>query len=224
MFFLNKMYKKYIFVNMEGIGDKLRKLRTSRGLSQEDIASSIGITRGAYTMIENNKTKSISIDVGKGIVKALGVSFLELFEIEAVPAEIDKLNEEISFLKDAYNNATSLHDKLIAEIESLKRLVIQLIIIIHTKDILVELMSFDRMKGIRNNRHLQIERLNNLIAKQKTEIESDILDGIYTRSQYKDVYSIMDRSNPGKFYNVIESVDVIKILDDNQFNIYSETG
>jgi len=62
--------------------EKLKQLRKQKGISQNTVASAAGISISAYSNIENGVSKSITIDIGKGIAKALGVSFIELFEID----------------------------------------------------------------------------------------------------------------------------------------------
>lgn len=86
---------------METIENKIKKLRKSKGINQHEIAAFCGIKQSSYANIENGKTKSISIEIGKGIAKALGVSFDELFEIDSDCSNqkdntIRKLTTEIS--------------------------------------------------------------------------------------------------------------------------------
>jgi transcriptional regulator with XRE-family HTH domain len=88
------------------IGNKLKELRLKKGLKQSDISSIANITRGAYSMIENDKTNSITIEVGKGIAKALEVPFTELFEIETInqKKETDKLKALVLYAIDKYES------------------------------------------------------------------------------------------------------------------------
>lgn len=67
---------------MESLNERLKKKRNELGLSQTFVAELAGITQSAYAQIENGNTKSITIEAGKGIAKALNVPFSELFEIE----------------------------------------------------------------------------------------------------------------------------------------------
>lgn len=78
---------------MESINEKIKRLRLESGINQADVARSAGIKQSSYASIEKGDTKSISIEVGKGIAKALRISFLELFEIEANNQELNKLKE-----------------------------------------------------------------------------------------------------------------------------------
>lgn len=86
---------------MESINEKIKRIRLETGVSQADVARSAGIKQSSYASIEKGDTKSISIEVGKGIARALKISFNELFDIEV------SLN-------------TNNEDQLISEIERLK--------------------------------------------------------------------------------------------------------
>lgn len=67
---------------MKPVGEKIKEIRKSKGINQTVVADICGIKQSSYANIENGKTQTISIEVGKGIAKALGVSFVDLFEIE----------------------------------------------------------------------------------------------------------------------------------------------
>ncbi len=87
---------------MESIHEKIKRIRVEKRINQIELANSIGVSRSAYILIENGSTKSISIELGKRIAKALEASFNELFDIEnpdlekAIEAN-DKLNKELEF-------------------------------------------------------------------------------------------------------------------------------
>lgn len=86
---------------MKKINEKIKELRVEAGIKQADVARSAGIKQSSYASIEKGDTKSISIEVGKGIAKALGVSFNELFEIESPSKkEIAELKAEIEKLQN----------------------------------------------------------------------------------------------------------------------------
>lgn len=57
---------------------KLKEIREGKGLSQQKIADSIGITRAAYNMIENNK-RNPGFRVAKEIKKILEYENDDLF-------------------------------------------------------------------------------------------------------------------------------------------------
>jgi transcriptional regulator with XRE-family HTH domain len=91
---------------MSNIHEKIRELRKQKGINQKQVADSAGLSVAAYSNIESGETKSITIEAGKGIAKALGVSFAELFEIETpatgtseASAELEQLREKVKELE-----------------------------------------------------------------------------------------------------------------------------
>jgi len=86
---------------MVSINEKITAIRLSKGIKQSDVARASGLKQPSYASIEKGETKSITIEAGKGIAKALGVSFIELFEIEIANHEEkeEKLNKRISDLE-----------------------------------------------------------------------------------------------------------------------------
>jgi len=89
---------------METIGDKIKGLRKSKGLSLMELANKLNVSDTAISKIETGKTKSITIELGKGLCNELGVSFNELFEIKTDGPDIEKMQTELinlnSVLKD----------------------------------------------------------------------------------------------------------------------------
>lgn len=88
---------------METFNEKIKRIRKSLGLTQVNVCEKIGITQPSFASIESGKTTSITIDLGKQIAQALGVTFYELFDIaqnkekeEALLDEIERLKELIS--------------------------------------------------------------------------------------------------------------------------------
>jgi len=103
---------------MEAIGDKIKRLRKNRGLSLMDLANILEVSDTALSKIETGKTKSITIDLGKGIAKALDISFGELFDIEvsSIAAELLSLkNEEFDNLNKLLNEKSLLIELLLKE-------------------------------------------------------------------------------------------------------------
>lgn len=101
-FFLFFYRKTNNFVFMESINEKIKLLRKQRGISQVEVAKTAGINQASYSNIEKGDTKSITIEVGKGIARALGISFAELFDIEPSKdnsEQIEKLKVENISLK-----------------------------------------------------------------------------------------------------------------------------
>ena len=56
---------------METYYEKIKRIRKSKGLNQVDICAQIGITQPSFASIEAGRTKTISIELGKKIAKAL---------------------------------------------------------------------------------------------------------------------------------------------------------
>lgn len=89
---------------MDNIGEKLKHLRKSKGLSQSQVAEAAGLTQASYASIESGKTKSISIQVGKGLAQILGRDFGSLFEIE--------INDNASLIKELKEEKIRLEQDL----------------------------------------------------------------------------------------------------------------
>lgn len=115
---------------MESINEKIKRIRLEAGVNQADVARSAGIKQSSYASIEKGDTKAISIEVGKGIAKALRISFNELFdiEIESNNSLIEELKSENYNLKEQLNliiQQSILKDKVITgyerDIESTKK-------------------------------------------------------------------------------------------------------
>lgn len=108
--------------------NKIRNERKKRGLSQAEMAEMIGISQAAYGKIESGFTKSITIEVGKGIAKALNIPFGELFEIDEtridsqkVETKIIELQKKITELEERSEERKATIDLLIQKIDIYKR-------------------------------------------------------------------------------------------------------
>ncbi len=84
---------------MERINEKIKRLRKQKGLSQNEVATVAGVRQSSIASIEKGETVSMSLDVAKGIAKALNVNFNELYDIDGDSQKIDSLNKEIEALK-----------------------------------------------------------------------------------------------------------------------------
>jgi len=103
--------------------DKIKRLRKSKGLSLKEMATLIGVSDMSLSKLETGKTKSITIDLGKGIAKALNISFNELFNIEYPIMEsglVEKLQYENEALKQQLENYQLLISLLKSENERLQ--------------------------------------------------------------------------------------------------------
>ncbi len=76
------------------IGNKLQKLRTNLGLSQEQVALRAGITTTYYGQIERN-LKNPTVHVMEDICSALNVSLEEFFRAKPLEYSHDLLTERI---------------------------------------------------------------------------------------------------------------------------------
>ena len=63
----------------EKLGNNLKRLRTKKGISQGDIARSIGVSRGFVSNIENGKTNPTLATIAR-LANAIGVSTDELLK------------------------------------------------------------------------------------------------------------------------------------------------
>lgn len=75
------------------IGQKIKELRTMRGLTQEELANRCELTKGYISQLENDLTEP-SISTLEDILLSLGSSFSEFFSKEK--------DEKIVFTKDDY--------------------------------------------------------------------------------------------------------------------------
>lgn len=63
----------------EKLGKNLKRLRTKKGITQGDIARSLGVSRGFVSNIENGKTNPTLATIAR-LAKAIGVSTDELLK------------------------------------------------------------------------------------------------------------------------------------------------
>lgn len=84
----------------EIIGNRIRQYRTAKGLSQEELSHRSNMHASHLGQIERGE-KSPTVDSLEKIVKALGITFEELFSFESIPSALeDPLIEKIvSYLK-----------------------------------------------------------------------------------------------------------------------------
>lgn len=91
--------------------EKIRKIRLAKKISQDEIAEKAGLSRVAYTYLENGKTnpEAIKLVSAIGIAQALNIPFNDLFEIEnpkeqELKTEIARLNSELENCKKELEN------------------------------------------------------------------------------------------------------------------------
>lgn len=173
---------------MELIGEKIRSIRKSKGISQTAVADSCRIKQSSYANIENGKTQNITIEIGKGIAKALGISFNELFEIEATPqnqSEAESLIIEIEGLKKQIEDIRKNSKKDEQIIDLLKQLNSNLKnAILETYFSSMTFLSFEILKLYENNeqKDLIFSILNDFTEEFKKEL---IANACYSVSEFE---------------------------------------
>lgn len=67
------MYKEYNYIDFKALGNKLREIRTAKGLTQEYVASVANVNVSHISNIENNRVK-ISLQTLLFVCNALDVT------------------------------------------------------------------------------------------------------------------------------------------------------
>jgi transcriptional regulator with XRE-family HTH domain len=75
------------------IGDKIKKLREAKGLSQKEVALALSMNPSQYSKIENGKVDPQFSSIER-IAKALGVSVADFFSADTIP-DINSLNKSV---------------------------------------------------------------------------------------------------------------------------------
>ena len=163
---------------MNNIHEKIRELRKQKGINQKQVADSAGLSVAAYSNIESGVSKSITIEAGRGIADALGVSFNELFEIE-VPFDyaIEESKRDVEKLLQMLNNSSQRIEELEKRIEE--------------KDIVINSLNLNRKFFLKTLvRYIEDDSRVNFywIARQgyqyaKTEEQKKIVDEIIRREE-----------------------------------------
>ena len=77
------------------LGDRLRYIRFSKGLSQEEVALRAEITTAYYGLVERNR-KNPTVKILEKICQALGITLIEVFsQSQASSKEYDELTMQI---------------------------------------------------------------------------------------------------------------------------------
>ncbi len=99
------------------LGEKIKRIRSFRGMTQEDLAKGIGKTRSLISFFE--RTGSINKYTLSEISKILNITpeELEQFEIEAIEPVLTERNDAIYTKSDLYQK---MIERQQAEIEFLK--------------------------------------------------------------------------------------------------------
>jgi transcriptional regulator with XRE-family HTH domain len=76
------------------IGDKIKKVRETKGLSQKEVALSLKMDPAQYSRIENGKTDPSFSSIEK-IAKAIGVELSDLFKAEEVFKDVNSYDKTL---------------------------------------------------------------------------------------------------------------------------------
>jgi transcriptional regulator with XRE-family HTH domain len=76
------------------LGEKIKKVREAKGLSQKQVALACKMDTSNYSRIENNKTDPAFSSVVK-IAKALGVELADLFKADTVLKDVNSLDKSL---------------------------------------------------------------------------------------------------------------------------------
>ena len=76
------------------IGDNIKRIRTTKGLSQKEVTVNAGLDTAQYSRIENGKTDP-SVTTLERIAKAMGVSLADLFTATDEFKEINSLDKTL---------------------------------------------------------------------------------------------------------------------------------
>lgn len=76
------------------IGEKIKKVREEKGLSQKEVAINLSMNPSQYSKIENGKVDPQFSSIEK-IANALGVSIADIVNSENVFSDIDSLNKSV---------------------------------------------------------------------------------------------------------------------------------
>lgn len=98
------------------IGEKIRKIRISKGYSQEYVSDRLGISQPAYLQIEKNKTK-VTIETLNRLASIFEIEIIDLLGFD------EKKSFITSNLKDNFENERELYRE---QINSLKEEILYL--------------------------------------------------------------------------------------------------
>ena len=91
------------------IGDHIRKIRLKKGISQQFIADSIGISQSKFNRIENGKSDVLLNDLLE-ICQILRINYIELLQASHADQSVE--NEEIE-IPEIYKEIKSLKAQLL---------------------------------------------------------------------------------------------------------------
>lgn len=102
-------------------GEKIKKLRTDRGLTQEELGKLVGVQKSAINKWEKGLVTNIKRDTLKALAGVFGVSPADLLDDEDNRSDTDDLKQklfertELRMLFDAADNATAEDIEMVAK-------------------------------------------------------------------------------------------------------------
>ena len=86
------------------LGEKIKLIRTSKGISQEDLASTLKINRNFLSRIETGKSEPTA-SILKNIAKLFNIDLNSLLDVKSIPTNSD---DKIKYITE---NCKNLDDK-----------------------------------------------------------------------------------------------------------------
>jgi transcriptional regulator with XRE-family HTH domain len=97
------------------VGERIKKLRTKKGMSQEYLSEQLGLTQSTLARIEQGKAK-LAASLVPALCKTLEVEIEEIFSSEKVRIENNTFNDSsIAYVEQLLNGQKELYEKLLAE-------------------------------------------------------------------------------------------------------------
>lgn len=99
-------YKSLVILfimNTETILQNLKRLRKEKGVTQEEMANKLGISRVTYYSIESGK-QELSIQKIDEIIKILDISIFDLIKSEILNTEKDNIITEVLEVRKKLDN------------------------------------------------------------------------------------------------------------------------
>ena len=107
------------------IGEKIKKIREAKGLSQKEVALAVNMDQSQYSKIEKGKTDPTTATLQK-ITNAIGVSLAEIFAPDDLFKDVDSydrsLMEKLQLLEQLDEEEKQSIFKIIDSLVSKKRL------------------------------------------------------------------------------------------------------
>jgi transcriptional regulator with XRE-family HTH domain len=97
------------------VGERIKKLRTKKGMSQEYLSEQLGLTQSTLARIEQGKAK-LAASLVPALCKMLEVEIEEIFSSEKVRIENNTFNDSsIAYVEQLLNGQKELYEKLLVE-------------------------------------------------------------------------------------------------------------